>query len=171
MKKSFYKFLLLTSTALVATAFTMLSSKINIEAEKSAIRKVINNETETYYNQDFEGWKSNFVQTDYYRQHGYWEGYPEKVRYYNGFDTLQRVKAKQFEENRTIWKGSYEKKYNENFRIYKDVAWYTSEQDSYNGTTNEFLGKSVEIRILEKHKGQWKIAYLGFHYLPLEKKE
>jgi len=154
---------------LVITAFKINSDRINYEVEKAAMQQVIRNETEMYYKQDFEGWKNNFVQTDYFRQHGYWEGYPEKVRYYNGFDTLQQVKALQFKENRTIWKGSYEKKYNENFRIYKDVAWYTSEQDSFDGTTHQFLGRSVETRILEKHHGKWKIAYLGFHYLPLPK--
>jgi hypothetical protein len=162
--------LLLAALASALTAFTTFSYKINMEAEKAAIRKVISNETETYYQQDFEGWKNNFVQTDYFRQHGYWEGYPDKVRYYNGFDTLQQAKALQFKENRTAWKGAYEKRYNENFRIYKEVAWYTFEQDSFDGKTHEFLGKSIELRILEKHHGQWKIAYLGFQYLPLPKK-
>ncbi|MCW5921214.1 MAG: hypothetical protein KIS77_02645 [Saprospiraceae bacterium] len=161
-------FLWLMSTFMFLTVST-LNAQITdslFETEKEAIRRVVAKETEDYYRQDFEAWKSNFVQADYFRQHGYWEGYPEKVKYYNGFDTLQQVKALQFEENRTIWKGSYEKRYNENFRIFENVAWYTSEQESFDGTTHQFLGKSVEIRILEKHDGKWKIAYLGFHYLP-----
>lgn len=138
-----------------------------IEAEKEAIRRVIANETETYYRQDFEGWKSNFVNTDYFRQYGYWEGFPEKVQYFNGFDTLQQFKRLQFEENRTIWKGSYEKRLHENFRISPEMAWYTFEQESYDGATHQFLGRSLETRILEKHNGQWKIAYLAYHYFPM----
>lgn len=143
---------------------------MDLEAEKAAIRKVVLNETETYYKQDFEGWKNCFVNATYFRQYGYWEGYPDKVRYFDGFDTLAKVKVLQFKENRTYWKGSYEKQSNENFRIYNDIAWYTYEQESFDGKTHEFLGKSVELRILEKHNGEWKIAYLGYHYLPLEKK-
>lgn len=162
-----------TSIVLIALLLTAgplaAQTSINFEKEKEAIRKVISNETETYYKQDFEGWKNNFVQADYYRQHGYWEGYPEKVKYFNGFDTLQKVKQLQFKENRTIWKGSYEKRYNENFRIYNDVAWYSFEQDSFDGKTHQLLGISVEMRILEKHAGEWKIAYIGFHYLPKPK--
>lgn len=137
------------------------------ETEKNAIRKVIANETGMYYKQDFEGWKKNFVNENYFRQHGYWEGYPEKVKYFNGFDTLQEVKALQFKEDRTYWKGSYEKRTNENFRIYNEVAWYTFEQDSFESGTDRFLGRSVEVRILEKHNREWKIAYLGYHYLPI----
>lgn len=152
--KKLIKILVLFSLLLSIAAFTIHADRIDYEAEKAAIQKVISNETEMYYKQDFEGWKNNFVQTDYFRQYGYWEGYPEKVKYYNGFDTLQQVKALQFQENRTIWKGSYEKKYNENFRIYKNVAWYTSEQDSFDGTTHQFLGRSIETRILEKHNGK-----------------
>jgi hypothetical protein len=140
-----------------------------LEQEKEAIRQLIANETKSYYRQDFEAWKSNFVDSEYFREYGYWEGYPEKVRYFNGFDTLKNFKQKQFSQNQTIWKGSYEKRYNENFRIYPNVAWYTFEEESYNGETDAFLGRSFETRILEKHNGKWKIAYLGFHYLPNKK--
>ena len=51
-----------------------------------------------------------------------------------------------------------------------DVAWYTFEQESFDGKTKAVLSRSVETRMPEKHDGQWKIAYLGFHYLPLEEK-
>ena len=151
----------------VAIVIAGQTDKINLENEKLEIRKLISNETETYYKQDFESWKKNFVNADHYRQHGYWEGYPDKVRYFNGCDTLFKVKELQFRENRTYWKGSYEIRYNENFRIYKDAAWYTFEQDSFEKGSNRFLGRSVETRILEKIKSEWKIAYIGYHYLPI----
>ena len=167
MKKNLCLFLLLACLS-VTDLFGQPPAKV-FDLEKEAIRKVINNETETYYKQDFDGWRKNFVNEDYFRQYGYWDGYPEKVRYYNGFDTLQKVKASQFKENRTYWKGSYEKLSNENFRIYNDMAWYSFEQESFDGKTNELLGKSLELRVMEKHKGEWKIAYLGFHYLPMDR--
>ena len=65
-----------------------------------------------------------------------------------------------------IWAGSIEERINENFRISKDMAWYTFEQFSYEKGTRKQVGRSLETRILEKHDDKWKIAYLGYHYFP-----
>jgi len=136
------------------------------EKEKVAIQQLIAKETESYYKQDFETWKNTYVNAPHFRSYGYWEGYAEKVRSYNGFDTLKNFKKKQFEENRTVWRNSVEERSNENFRIYPEVAWYTYDQVSYDSSRTKVLGRSVETRILEKQNGEWKIAYLGFYYLP-----
>jgi hypothetical protein len=162
---------MLLLAAVSCTLFQMLpgcrtSQPVAFEKEKAAIKAVIAKETETYYKQDYEGWKSTYVNAPHFRSYGYWEGYADKVQYFNGFDTLRRFKKKQFEEDRTLWKNSIEERSNENFRIYPDVAWYTFEQVSYDSTKTKTYGRSVETRILEKHDGAWKIAYLGFHYLP-----
>ncbi len=141
---------------------------IDFEKEKAAIQAVIAKETESYYKQDFETWKTTYLQLPAFRRYGYWEGYPEKVIAVNGFEALAVEKKKQFEANETIWKGSTEERTNENFRISDNMAWYTFEQFSYEKDTRKFLGKSLETRILEKVNGEWKIAYLGFHYFPLE---
>ncbi len=141
---------------------------VDFEKEKTAIRAVIVRETESYYKQDFEAWKSTYLQSTSFRRFGYWEGYPEKVIAISGFDSLAAEKKKQFDANETIWKGSTEERTNENFRISNDMAWYTFEQNSYEKDTRKFLGKSLETRILEKENGEWKIAYMGFHYYPME---
>ncbi|MCA0362578.1 MAG: hypothetical protein LCH67_00925 [Bacteroidetes bacterium] len=143
------------------------STAIDFEKEKAAIQAVIAKETESYYKQDFEGWKSTYLQSSAFRKFGYWEGYPEKVVSYIGFEPLAAEKKKQFDANETLWVGSTEERSNENFRITKDMAWYTFEQDSYEKDTRKFLGKSLETRILEKENGEWKIAYLAFHYYPM----
>lgn len=140
---------------------------LDFEKEKSAIQAVIAKETESYYKQDFEAWKSTYLQSPAFRKFGYWEGYPEKVVSNIGFESLAAEKKKQFEANETLWKGSTEERVNENFRISNDMAWYTFEQNSYEKGTRKFLGKSMETRILEKENGTWKIAYLGFHYYPM----
>lgn len=137
-----------------------------LEQEKTAIKAVIAMETDAYYKQDFTRWKQAFVDQPYFRSYGYWEGYPEKVRYYNGFDALESFKKTQFDQDKTVWKGSKEIRTNENLRVTDDMAWYTFEQKSLSADGKTVLGNSVETRILEKHEGQWKIAYLGFHYLP-----
>lgn len=147
------------------------SAAVDFNKEKAAIQALIAKETESYYKQDFEAWKSTYLQSPAFRKFGYWEGYPEKVISLIGFDTLAAEKKKQFDANETLWQGSTEERSNENFRITKDMAWYTFEQNSYEKGTRKFLGKSLETRILEKENGEWKIAYLAFHYYPLELEE
>lgn len=139
---------------------------VDFEKEKAAIRAVIAKETESYYKQDFDAWQSTYLDDPAFRKYGYWEGFPEKVQSHNGFEALKAEKKRQFEKNETLWQGSTEERANENFRIFPEVAWYTFEQYSYEKGTRKFLGKSLETRILEKHDGAWKIAYLGYHYLP-----
>jgi hypothetical protein len=141
---------------------------VDFEKEKAAIQAVIAKETESYYQQDFDAWKSTYLQSPAFRKFGYWEGYTEKVRANIGFESLATEKKKQFDANETIWKGSTEERIKENFRISSDMAWYTFEQNSYEKDTRKFLGKSLETRILEKENGEWKIAYLSFHYYPTE---
>lgn len=143
-------------------------ASVDFEKEKAAIQAVIAKETESYYKQDFEAWKSTYLQSSAFRKFGYWEGYPEKVISNIGFESLAAAKKKQFEANETIWRGSTEERTNESFRISNEMAWYTFEQNSYEKNTRKFLGKSLETRILEKENGEWKIAYLGFHYYPME---
>jgi hypothetical protein len=136
------------------------------EKEKAAIQAVIALETEAYYRQDFDTWRSTYLDDPAFRKFGYWEGYENKVESFNGFEQLKLNKKKQFDANETLWQGSVEERENENFRITPEMAWYTFEQYSYEKDTRKLLGISLETRILEKHKGEWKIAYLGFHYLP-----
>lgn len=138
----------------------------DVEKEKAAIQAVIAKETESYYKQDFEAWKSTYLQSPAFRKFGYWEGYPEKVVSNIGFESLAAEKKKQFDANETLWKGSTEERRNESFRITDAMAWYTFEQLSYEKDTRKFLGRSLETRILEKENGEWKIAYLAFHYYP-----
>ncbi|MCB0655682.1 MAG: hypothetical protein KDC57_06065 [Saprospiraceae bacterium] len=162
--------ILLLGIGIILTKCTQqqpVADNIDFEKEQAAIEAVIAKETESYYKQDFEAWKSTYLQSPAFRKFGYWEGYPEKVVSYLGFESLATEKKKQFDNNETLWQGSTEERTNENFRISNDMAWYTFEQNSYEKDTRKFLGKSMETRILEKQNGEWKIAYLGFHYYPM----
>lgn len=158
--------LLLFSLAILLSNCTQQPPAVDFEKEKAAIQAVIAKETESYYKQDFENWKSTYLESPAFRKYCYWEGFPEKVTFYNGFESLKAEKKKQFDADATLWKGSTEERANENFRISHDMAWYTFEQYSYEKDTRKLLGKSLETRILEKENGQWKIAYLGYHYFP-----
>lgn len=165
-RRSFFYSILCSIIFILASCSQSGEKQFDFEKEKAQIIAVIENETEAYYKQDFEGWKRNFLQSPEFRQYSYWDGWATKVKFYNGFAALEADKKKQFDEDRTIWKGSRETRENENFRITRDMAWYTFEQLSFEAGTDKFLGKSLETRILEKVNGEWKIAYLGYHYFP-----
>lgn len=151
---------------LLLSGCAMQSQPVDLEKEKASILAVIASETESYFQEDFDAWRSTYVDEPYFRLYGYWDGFDQKVLSYNGFDALEAVKKKQFEESKTIWKGSREERKNVNVRIFPEVAWLTFEQEAYENGTDSLLGRSLETRILEKHDGDWKIAYLGYHYLP-----
>lgn len=138
----------------------------DIEADKAAIRALIDQETEAYFAQDFETWKGTHLESPSFRKHAYWEGFPQKIVFHNGFESLQDEKKKQFEADATLWQGFVGERSNENFRIGPDMAWYTFEQISHDKGTGQFLGRSLEARFLEKHDDQWKIAYLSYLYFP-----
>ncbi len=166
--KNIYPLLVICIFCMSCSQHMPVTDAVDFEKEKSAIQAVIAKETESYYKQDFEVWKSTYLQTPDFRKFGYWEGYPEKVVANIGFESLSAEKKMQFDADETLWQGSTEDRTNENFRISRDMAWYTFEQNSYESDTRKFLGKSLETRILEKIDGEWKIAYLGFHYYPME---
>ena len=60
------------------------------------------------------------------------------------------------------------KNLNLNFNISNDMAWFTFDEVSREKGTNKFLGKAIGARVLEKVNGEWKIAYLGYHFYPLK---
>jgi len=133
-------------------------SEINIEAKKTAILETISTETEAYFKEDYELWKDQFVNEDYFMRIGYWEGYPNKVSYHEGFDTLRTEKRLQFEQGATQWSGSEQTRENLKIRIYDEVAWVTYDQLSLDLET-------VNISVRQKRSKSWKrwTANGGWH--------
>jgi len=113
------------------------------------------------------------VQENYLKYWGFWEGYPEKVRQYNSWKMLDEDKRKRMAgEIKAYWDEDNPgmEMRDINLQIRGDVAWITFRSISKNQKTGAFLGESLETKILEKIDGVWKIAYLNFLYLPMEKK-
>ena len=61
------------------------NNTVDFEKEKAAIQAVIAKETESYYKQDYEAWKSTYLDDPGFRKYGYWEGFPEKVQAWHNF--------------------------------------------------------------------------------------
>jgi hypothetical protein len=125
-------------TALLLAACQQSMQPIDFEKEKAAIQALIAKETESYYRQDFESWKSTYLDSPAFRKFGYWEGFQEKVTSNNGFESLKAEKKAQFEGNKTLWKGSTEERANENFRITRDMAWTLSTNSLTKKTPENF---------------------------------
>jgi hypothetical protein len=142
---------------------TESGTPIDFEKEKEAIMAVIDGESAAFWNKDYEKWASYWVHESYIRTMGWWQD--GGVTVVEGWDdrakrTREHMEASP-EPNPTA---SNVRRENINIRIFEDVAWLTFDQ--YGTDTGDSLmdmpGLSRESRILEKHDGQWRIAYVGW---------
>jgi hypothetical protein len=139
------------------------ADEVDVEKEKAAIMAVIEGESTAFWNKDYEQWTSYWVQEPYIRTLGWWKD--GGVTVVQGWDERAERSKKNFtaspDANPTANKVRRE---NLNIRVFKDVAWLTFDQ--YGEDTGDNLmdmpGLSRETRILEKHDGAWKIAYVGW---------
>ncbi len=148
------------------------SESLSTDSEEAAILAVITEQTRAYFERDFDAWVNSHVQAEYYREYKYWDGWQEKVRTVNGWNTVLEAKKSRFDPSKpkNIWNSAKYERSDINIRISAsgDMAWVTYQQAARNPDTKELVGASYETRVMEKHDGQWKIAYLGYHYLPKE---
>ena len=149
---------------MICTAITLRNNNqpvSSLESEEEAIKKVIIEETEAFWNKDFKRLSSYMVQAEYIRVVGWWEHGGVTVR--KGWSVIGARTEKLMKENP---EKNYQQVTRENFniRISENMAWVTFEQ--FGTDTGEkamdMPGLSYETRILEKHNGQWKIAYIGW---------
>lgn len=134
-----------------------------LEAEKAAILEVIERQAATFWAKDFQAWANTWVQAPYTRRLGWSE--TGGVVSVEGWEAIAaRMKQNMAENpmpNLTPAKLARE---HLNFQIHGDVAWVTFEQHGVSTGEPRFdmPGLSYETRILEKHDGRWKVAYLGY---------
>jgi hypothetical protein len=134
-----------------------------LEEEKAAILDVIERQAAAFWAKDFQRWADTWVHAPYIRRLGWSD--PGGVSNLEGWETIGARMEKNMAENPkpnlTPAKLVRERL---NFRIYADVAWVTFEQHGVSTGEPRFdmPGLSYETRILEKHDGRWKIAYLGY---------
>ncbi|HMQ49969.1 MAG TPA: nuclear transport factor 2 family protein [Saprospiraceae bacterium] len=136
---------------------------IDYEGEKEAIMKVIDGESEAFWNKDFEKFASYWAHEPYIRTLGWWQA--GGVTVVSGWEERSaRTKAHMEESPEPNPTANKVRRENINLRIFQDVAWLTFDQ--YGEDTGDSLmdmpGLSRETRILEKHNGEWKIVYVGW---------
>lgn len=131
------------------------------EVDRKAILDLIDRESKAFWDKDYETWASCWVHAPYVRTMGWWErggvtvvkGWEER-----GTRTKDHMKENPEPNPQNV------RRENINMRIYPDAAWVTFDQ--YGSDTGEpdmdMPGLSRETRFLEKHDGEWKIAYVGW---------
>lgn len=134
-----------------------------LEEEKAAILLVIERQAAAFWAKDYQRWADTWVHAPYIRRLGWSEA--GGVSSVEGWETIaariKKIMADNPKPNATPAKLVRERL---NFRIYADVAWVTFEQHGVSTGEPGFdmPGLSYETRILEKHNGKWKVAYLGY---------
>ncbi|RMF28345.1 MAG: hypothetical protein D6765_06115 [Bacteroidetes bacterium] len=119
-------------------------------ADEQAIVNTIAQETQGWWERDFDKWSDAWAHKDYV----YWSGTTNVLHVeVEGWKALKKYARENFEKypepnqtpvDREDWK----------FRIYGNAAWVRFTQISD--------GISKETRILEKINGKWKIVHVGW---------
>lgn len=160
-----FGFLLTVPAAIAIAEFSAASPKQEaaFEDEKAAILGVIERQAAAFWAKDFQRWADTWVQAPHIRRLGWSE--PGGVSSVEGWETIGARMKKSMADNPTpnLTPARLVRE-RVNFRIYADVAWVTFEQHGVSTGEPRFdmPGLSYETRILEKHNGQWKVAYLGY---------
>jgi SnoaL-like domain len=153
----------LAAALLLAVPVPIASAGSVLDAEKAAILEVIDRQSAAFWAKDFQRWADTWVHAPYVRRLGWAD--PGGVVSVEGWEAIGARMQKGMAENPTP-NPTPAKLVREhlNFRIYGDVAWVTFEQHAVATGDSRFdmPGLSHETRILEKHDGKWKIAYLGY---------
>lgn len=132
------------------------------EEEREAIFEVIQRECLTFFNRDFQGWADTWLQDEGARRLGAAAG--GQLIYHESWNaTAAKVGGfmKQF-PNPNPQGALTLKKDNFSYRITSEMAWVSFDQYGEDtGDPFDSIGLSHHICILEKHAGQWKIAFIG----------
>ncbi|WIJ26415.1 LuxR C-terminal-related transcriptional regulator [Devosia sp. RR2S18] len=135
---------------------------VDSAADKAAILELLHRNRFAIWTNDYELWASCFVQEPYLVRWGWWSGGGAFIR--RGWDAISDRVRRDGMPARNDANASDTQIVHLEIEIRGDVAWATFLQHypeyNYNGHVGP--GLTHEMRILERHDGEWKIALLGF---------
>ena len=150
MKKQF-----LLITAIILTAAMSCEQKIDVEKEKAAIISVIEEETNAFYARDLDRMNATYpADGDATHLNAAEWGYGYTTNWDNGASFKEL-----FEANPDPAQNNEVKK-NYRIRVYRDAAWASYDNESYNDD-GVLVGSSKHDQFLEKQDGQWKIVFMS----------
>ncbi|MCK4879268.1 MAG: hypothetical protein KAS82_01365 [Bacteroidales bacterium] len=155
------RYTILSALIIAAFAVTGCEKAIDYEKEKAAIIEVMNIETQTYIDRDFEAMYSTHVQdstnirlTAGADNYVFAEGWENVSKHMTGDET---------EDDLGIDLHITVEKENFRFKICPQSAFVICNQkwiSSFDDDTTEI--KSIQVRYLEKIDGEWKISFVSF---------
>ena len=155
------KYTILSICILLALAFTACEQPIDYEKEKAAIIAVMETETQTYIDRDFEGMFATHVQdslnirlTAGADNYVFAQGWEDVSRHMTGDQTEDDLGP---DLHITVEKTNYRMKiYPQSAFVVCDQTWTTKYDD------DEIAISSIQVRFLEKLGGEWKISFVSF---------
>jgi DNA-binding CsgD family transcriptional regulator len=135
---------------------------IPIEDDEAAIRRVLDEVHAAVWTKDFERFARHHVQADYARRWAWW--LPDTLVIKEGWEAigerLARIMADPMMPDGVSTRVERE---NFNLRVEGNMAWVTFDQVSPTppNWSVGIAGISREMRVLEKHDGEWKVAFVA----------
>jgi hypothetical protein len=126
--------------------------KIDFEKEKAAIMAVIEEETASYYANDFERWCATQIQNSIStRINASKSGFGFNPGWDSISSNLKPIIVNKKEAQKEV-------KTPISIKIYKESAWVVFDNEVFNNK-GESVGKDIVTNFLEKHDGIWKMVY------------
>lgn len=151
-------FILLAILTLIGSG---CETSIDTEKEKAAIIEVINRETNTYLERDFEGMFATHVQDSLNMRlsagadnYVFVEGWEDVSKHMTGDETEDDLAS---DLHIKVEKSNYRMK------LYPNSAFVVCDQkwtSDYGDDVTEI--NSIQVRFLEKIEGEWKISFVSF---------
>jgi len=132
------------------------------EGDEAAIRRVIDDMYRAVWRKDLEGLARCHVEADYARRWVWW--LPGLLVVREGWDAIAARFRQVFGDPRMPDGVNADvDRTNFNIRIMGDMAWVTFDQETPHmpGFSLGVGGYSREMRVMERHDGQWKIAFFA----------
>lgn len=133
---------------------------VDIEVEKEAILKVIQNESEFARDGKLQEFYNLYLQNE----STFYLGVTENMsRYYEGYNEIASNFEFLAERKEMDYSWVTISKNNPKFKIYQNTAWVVCE-NIWQGKkdTLSVNNESLQVTFLEKHNNDWKISFIGF---------
>ena len=155
------RYTILTILAIAAVSFTGCEQPIDYEKEKAAIIAVMEKETQTYIDRDFEGMFSTHVQDSLNMRltagrdnYVFAQGWENVSRHMSGDETEDDLGP---DVHTTVEKTNYRMK------IYPQSAFVVCDQKWTSQYAEDVVEiNSIQVRFLEKIEDEWKISFVSF---------
>lgn len=146
--------MILSVISLMATTYSQ--DRIDFEKEKEAIIAVIEEETNAFYERDFDRLAATYVQDEYNTR---LYASKQSVLYTDGWEEYGSMLKNWSQANPEPVKNNEVKK-NYRIKVFSDCAYAVFENENYTDE-GEFIGNSVGVNFLEKINGEWKIVFVS----------